>query len=131
MQPVVENAVIHGIGQKTDGGILTITIETWDDDLVMQVRDNGRGFKAKGWRERKQHNQEREGQSIGLRNIDNRLSLLYGESYRLKIESEEGIGTRVQIKLPIQKHRPLHVTESKTPLPEALNYPPKALEGEL
>ncbi len=131
LQPVVENAVIHGIGQKTEGGMLTITIETWDEDLVMQVRDNGTGFRAKGWRERKQQNQEREGQSIGLSNIDNRLSLLYGESYRLKIESEEGIGTRVQIKLPIQKHRPLNVTETTASLTEALNYPPKALEGEL
>ncbi len=115
LQPLVENAIIHGLSPKQDGGHLTITIESWDAELVMQVRDDGMGFEAKDWREAKPKG-DKERASIGLTNIDSRLRLLYGETYRLKLESELGFGTRVQIKLPIAPAR-LMLKESPVQLP--------------
>ncbi len=106
LQPLVENAVIHGVSKKTEGGKITISIESWGSDLLIHVRDNGVGFDSHDMNQglNKKQSSSRQGKpAIGLRNIDNRLRMLYGDKYRLLIESEVDKGTRVQLRIPLVK----------------------------
>ncbi len=100
-QPVVENAVVHGIAKKAKGGTVSITIARTDNNLLLQVEDDGLGIDSVRLAEILTPEQPKT-TSIGLRNIDGRLRMLYGESYRLAIESEAGRGACVKIKIPIE-----------------------------
>jgi len=119
LQPLVENAVIHGISKKTEGGKITVSIESWGTDLIIHVRDNGLGFDSDDINQglnKKQSSSRRGKPAIGLRNIDNRLRMLYGDSYKLLIESELNKGTRVQLKIPLIKViKATNKLEVKTP----------------
>ena len=90
LEPLVENAVVHGLAPKPEGGTLRVVVERWGGDLVIQVRDDGVGFDPKS----------KDG-GIALANIDERLRLLYGERRGLLIESEPGRGTRIELRLPL------------------------------
>jgi len=92
LEPLVENAVVHGLAPEPEGGTLRILIERWGNELVIQVRDDGVGFDPQ---------QPNENRGIALDNIDARLRLLYGEKNGLRIESEPGRGTRVELRLPL------------------------------
>ena len=94
LEPLVENAVVHGIAPKPEGGTLRVLVERWGRELVIQVRDDGMGFDREAAA-------NKEGSSIGLANIDSRLRLLYGDEHGLLIESEPGRGTRVELRLPL------------------------------
>ena len=107
LQPLVENAVIHGVSRQPEGGTIHIVINRVAHDLLIQLDDNGPGFDvarvlANG---AAQPNPlpEVERPSIGLRNVDERLRMLYGEPYRLHIESEPGKGTRIVFKIPLER----------------------------
>lgn len=109
LQPLVENAVIHGISRQPEGGTIHIVINRVAHDLLIQLDDNGPGFDvarvlANG---AAQPNPlpEVERPSIGLRNVDERLRMLYGEPYRLHIESEPGKGTRIVFKIPLEQEK--------------------------
>jgi LytS/YehU family sensor histidine kinase len=99
LQPIVENAVTHGIARKPEGGTVRITIEEADGDLLLRVEDDGAGIEPTRLVEILDPGQA--SSAIGLRNIDGRLRALYGEDYRLTVESEVERGTVVQIKIPI------------------------------
>ncbi len=90
LEPLVENAVVHGLATKPEGGTLRVVVERWGGDLVIQVRDDGVGFDP--------HSKNG---GIALANIDERLRLLYGEGRGLLIESEPGRGTRIELRLPL------------------------------
>lgn len=102
LQPLVENAVIHGIGKKKEGGTVTITVEHPKDDLVIAVEDDGVGIDSARLSELLKPAAENRA-CIGLCNVDQRLRLLYGEDHRLIIESEMGRRTRVTISVPMAK----------------------------
>lgn len=109
LQPLVENAVIHGVSRQPEGGTIHIVINRVAHDLLIQLDDNGPGFDvarvlANG---AAQPNPlpEVERPSIGLRNVDERLRLLYGDAYRLHIESEPGKGTRIVFKIPLEQEK--------------------------
>lgn len=91
LQPLVENAVKHGVSPKKNGG--TVVLRAWkdQDDLCIAVEDDGVGFSAA--------KREASG-GIGLYNVHKRLQILYGNRYGLRIESVEKEGTRVIIRLP-------------------------------
>jgi two-component system LytT family sensor kinase len=102
LQPLVENAVIHGIAPQLEGGTLTITIGQSNGDLTLRVADDGCGTDPQqlaALLDGTQPPQERE--CIGLRNIDGRLRNLYGDPYRLAVESAVGRGTRAEIRIPL------------------------------
>jgi signal transduction histidine kinase len=104
LQPLVENAVVHGIGGKSEGGAISITAEQNESDLVIKIEDNGIGIEPDqlaGLLQTKADDRA----CIGLCNVDRRLRLLYGEAYRLVIQSEPGQGTRVLVRIPITKNR--------------------------
>ena len=139
LQPLVENAVIHGIAQKPEGGTLAIIIETWDGDLVMQVRDDGVGFdpaKLRATLDTSLFTPQPVGgpmtsnAAIGLRNIHQRLTMLYGAGRGLSIESEAGRGTRVQLRLPLASLRERALPQIEAAQPPSLPRTPPALEPE-
>jgi signal transduction histidine kinase len=101
LQPIVENAVVHGIARNPGGGTVKITIQPLDGDLLLQVQDNGPGINATRLAEILNPEQDNN-HSIGLRNVDKRLQALYGQEHRLLVESEVGHGTRVQIRIPLE-----------------------------
>ena len=139
LQPIVENAVIHGISRKPEGGSLSIVIEPWGEELVIQVRDDGLGFEAdtlKGQLASGERTPKASGrESIGLHNISQRLRMLYGKDDCFLLESSPGAGTRVQLKLPLDKAAvgymaQLRATHSEAlDLPEQLSLEQAALEG--
>jgi len=102
LQPLVENAVNHGLGPKIGGGRVTIRTRTVDDgDVLIIVEDNGIGiaaevlpklFTAKA--------SSSKGLGMALSNINNRLQKIFGGTYELKIESELDKGTQVSFRVP-------------------------------
>ncbi len=103
LQPIVENAVIHGIAPKPDGGTVRITIDEIGNDLLLRVEDDGPGIPP-AQLARIQRPAEAGDTALGLRNVDGRLRALYGEEYRLLVESGEG--NCVRIKIPISGEQP-------------------------
>jgi LytS/YehU family sensor histidine kinase len=102
LQPVVENAVIHGIGPKPEGGQVHIRIGYIHNCLEFTVDDNGVGIDTtKLNRILLPDSTGNENPSIGLRNVDGRLRALYGNQYALTIHSEVGQGTHVQFTIPV------------------------------
>lgn len=94
LQPIVENAIHHGISTSRDGGQVTISSETENGRMVLQVRDNGTAKQ----KESTLHNRN----GIGLRNIKERLQQLYGEEHFFKLESMDEKGTVVTISIPFR-----------------------------
>jgi two-component system, LytTR family, sensor kinase len=97
LQPIIENAIVHGIAPKPEGGTVSILVKQVGDDLHIQVADNGVGFNVESLQ------QTSERPSIGIKNVDFRLKLLYGEAYRLHIDSTPGAGTTMEFKIPLLK----------------------------
>ncbi|ANB56109.1 HAMP domain protein [Anoxybacillus sp. B7M1] len=107
IQPLVENAVLHGIGNKADPGFVWVTIEEDSDssDLIIKVTDNGHGMDEQTVQEICKRLYDKEfsllkGSGMAIINVNRRLQLYYGEDRRLFIHSELGKGTHVSMKIP-------------------------------
>lgn len=103
LQPLVENAVIHGLQRKE--GEKTITIRSWleRDLLFLQVEDNGVGMEAGREPGEKRLDAMERMSGIGLRHIREKLKLYYGPDYPMRIFSKPGEGTRIRLALPIHR----------------------------
>ncbi len=105
IQPIVENSIVHGIEDKDGNGRIEITGINDDGKAVIQVRDNGVGITeslvASLLSEKKLTDHEEDHVKIGLRNVDRRIKLYYGDGYGLHIESSPEWGTNVKIILPL------------------------------
>ena len=115
LQPLVENAVLHGFAGLKRQGLLTIASRREDNGgtLVLEVADNGVGMdplRAEGLLEAPSpptpgHGEE--GQEsfnkIGIRNVHERIRLNFGQAYGLRIDSQAGVGTRVRLVLPCRE----------------------------
>ena len=104
VQPIVENAVIHGIENIENEGVIRIVLKKMGTDLLVTVQDNGAGFDVKEYfnsLEQAENGSSRE--KIGLKNVDLRLRHIYGEEYRIKIKSKINTGTTIYIKIPIEE----------------------------
>lgn len=102
LQPLVENAVIHGL-QRTAHGTVTTTVTDADGDLYIEVRDNGCGFsheRLAAIQEILSSEDLTASESLGLKNVDSRLKLLYGSECGIQILSEPGQGCCILIHLP-------------------------------
>ncbi|RME06822.1 MAG: sensor histidine kinase [Deltaproteobacteria bacterium] len=93
LQPIVENALRHGISPKVEAGTIRITTRKLGPHLQIIVEDDGVGIPTARIREVKET-------GIGLSNIEERLKVLYGEEYKFIIESRPHQGTRVMIVIP-------------------------------
>lgn len=102
IQPIVENALFHGLAPNGNQGEIKIKGYTEESTLIFEVIDNGVGFEAGENVEiaEPQYRNRKKG-SIGIKNVRERIVLLYGEEYGVDINSKSGIGTKVIIKLPI------------------------------
>src|SRR5690606_24176411 len=89
IQPLVENAVRHGILKRMEGGKVRITVRSDGSSIIISVEDNGIGIP----RDRLEELISGQSKGVGVRNIELRLRRFYGRG--LEIESEEGLGTRV------------------------------------
>ncbi|KPU26953.1 histidine kinase [Caloranaerobacter sp. TR13] len=98
LQPIVENAIKHGIMEKIEGGTIEIKAISEENGTKLIVSDNGVGIDKK-YLERIFSNSN-ENTSVGLINVNNRLKNKYGEKYGLKIQSELGVGTIVTMTIP-------------------------------
>lgn len=96
LQPIVENAIIHGFALRTSGGLLRITGHEAEGALVFTVEDNGQGMDE----ETLASALNPEAPGVGMANVLNRIKLLYGEAYGVKIRSARDQGTRVTVRLP-------------------------------
>lgn len=101
LQPIVENAIYHGIKMKRGPGLITITSQETEKDIILKVEDNGNGMSeetihlilqlAEGG-----YN----GRGVGVRNVNERLKLYFGDEYGLSYQSVLGEGTSVSIRFP-------------------------------
>lgn len=105
LQPLVENAIYHGVKAKRGGGTITITGVPEGENLVFTVQDNGAGMPQEKVEELNRRMSERsvldEQKSFGLFYIRERIQLCYGTGYGVHVESTLGEGTRVTITLPL------------------------------
>lgn len=104
VQPLVENAVVHGVEDKEEGVYVELKIEVNDGLVYVSVRDNGMGMPAERLEEVIRlisGAQEPEQGRIGLRNVHQRLVLSYGEEHGLRILSVYGQGTEISFTLPV------------------------------
>ena len=107
LQPVAENAVVHGLEGIESDGMVTIRVSATDTVLKIDISDNGGGIDAeelKALNERLgSYKEEERTSSIGLYNINRRIKLSYGEDYGVFIHSTPGEGTTVSVAIPPQK----------------------------
>ena len=110
VQPVVENAIVHGMsrGKAREG---TVTVRVWlEDCLRIAVIDHGVGFDVEEWRHRPKKDDSHT--NIGLHNIEQMIQLEYGTPYGIAIDSTLGQGTAVTYALPIIRKEPEHDTDN-------------------
>ncbi len=107
IQPIVENAIYHGIKNRRGGGSLSVVVRRDEDRLFVSVTDTGVGLEAERlWevRESLTRSEPLDAESgYGLFSVDKRLKLYYGQSEGLTIESEPGKGTMVAFRVPIRE----------------------------
>ncbi|WP_307847792.1 sensor histidine kinase [Metabacillus bambusae] len=106
IQPLVENAVIHGLENNECGGEVCVNTKMIEEGLLVDVTDNGIGIseeKQKAINILLNEQEEKEGIRIGLRNVHQRLQLRYGKITGLTIDSKEGIGTKISFIIPIEE----------------------------
>ena len=102
LQPLIENAIIHGLEPKLEKGMLCVRINLEKDAVVFSIADDGVGMSREEIRELYEKCEMNEtNQNIGLKNVYRRLILCYGESSRLHIESEKHRGTKINFILPM------------------------------
>ncbi len=104
IQPIVENAIFHGIEAKEEAGLIIVESVVSEGALLITVSDDGVGLDEKELARMTAQFGEREyqsGRSIGILNVLNRIKINFGEEYGLTVESEPGIGTSVTMRFPV------------------------------
>jgi len=97
LQPLVENSIKHGLSPKVEGGSIYLRSRVSGSRLIIEVEDDGVGMGAAQLEESSSWS----GMGIGMANISERLQVLYGDTARMTIDSREGKGTLIRIRLPL------------------------------
>jgi sensor histidine kinase YesM len=97
LQPLIENACVHGVSEMLKGALVTVTASSRKNELYIAVEDNGKGMSAERLEEISLLHENGERSHIGLVNARKRIELLYGSSASFHIESTEDVGTLISI----------------------------------
>lgn len=104
LQPIIENAVYHGIKQKNDKGLIKIKGLCDDNNIILIVSDDGVGIEKNALDELNKTLSEtsftNEKSHIGLSNVNQRIKIIFGDSYGIHVESTVGVGTDVYVTIP-------------------------------
>ncbi|AIQ29002.1 MULTISPECIES: sensor histidine kinase [unclassified Paenibacillus] len=103
LQPIVENAILHGVVPSARGGLILIRVYGEGGDLFIEIMDNGPGMSREKMRLLLESGREGSASrfsGIGVRNVHERICRMYGEPYGITLFSEEGLYTKVVIRLP-------------------------------
>lgn len=107
LQPIVENAISHGLEEKEVKGCITISAENYENVLYLTVKDDGAGMSHERleqlnayFNESDINTKEYAKRSIGLKNVDSRIKMVNGNAYGVTVNSQIKVGTQVVIKLP-------------------------------
>lgn len=101
LQPIVENAVKHGIKDKEENCVITISVQKTDGKINVKVADNGQGMSAERAKQIGKHAVPSvNGTGLGLYNVNRRLTMLFGSASALQINSAPGRGTEIYFTIP-------------------------------
>lgn len=103
LQPIVENAILHGVVPSARGGLILIRVYGEGGDLFIEIMDNGPGMSREKMRLLLESGREGSASrfsGIGVRNVHERICRMYGEPYGITLFSEEGLYTKVVIRMP-------------------------------
>ena len=124
LQPLVENAILHGIGPSTPEGVITIRLWAEQDDLVIEVEDDGKGMTQEEMAKVLRMTEAKESSSrfsgMGVRNVHERITLLYGKPYGVSLYSELGKYTKAVVRIP-RMHQPESAVTSEVGLNDVSN----------
>ena len=98
LQPIIENAIYHGINGLVEKGRIVIRIASSGDDILATVEDNGVGMEPEQIEAIFKRSDNKAG--IGIKNVNDRLKIWFGDAYGITIESEPDHGTRVIVRMP-------------------------------
>jgi two-component system LytT family sensor kinase len=129
LQPLVENAVQHGLESVATGGHISIEARDADRECVISIEDNGTGQDPA--RIREVLSGESTGDAVGLANVDERLRTTFGDEYGLVVETAPGAGTKVVVRVPKfapgvtprARHRDCACWSSTTSAPRSTSSP--------
>lgn len=103
LQPLLENALYHGIKLKRSVGMIQISGKREGDTIVLQVADNGAGMTADRLEALRRATKSNTRVGFGLSAVHQRLHLQFGREYGLSIVSQDGIGTTITVCIPYQE----------------------------
>jgi two-component system LytT family sensor kinase len=100
LQPLIENSIKHGLEPRISGGTVTLRSRLQGDRLVIEVEDDGVGMEPGRAMTEPVSGLVREGSGIGLRNVRERMQVLYGDDAQVEMVSRPGRGTKVRLSVP-------------------------------
>ena len=101
LQPLIENSIKHGLEPRISGGTVTLRSRIAGECLLLEVEDDGVGIAPERDATSPVSGLVRQGTGIGMRNVRDRLEVLYGGAAHMRIESRPGRGTKVSIEMPL------------------------------
>ena len=101
LQPLIENSIKHGLEPRISGGTITLRSRIADGLLLLEIEDDGVGIEPGGPTTAPISGLVREGSGIGMRNVRERIQVLYGDEAHVDIISRPGRGTRVSLRMPL------------------------------
>ncbi len=102
LQPLVENALYHGIKIRRRKGLIRVSGRVEGEQLVLEVADDGCGMSPERLEELRASLVNGRKEGFGLRTVHQRIQILFGAEYGLTLESEPDVGTRILVRIPMQ-----------------------------
>lgn len=99
LQPIIENALYHGISRMVDGGEIIITARKEEDDIIFHITDNGSGMSQEQV-DNILRKELTDSKGIGVKNVNDRIKIYFGNEYGIHVESELDVGTKIAIRIP-------------------------------